>query len=84
MFQLSDIMFKRSVKPENAVKLPTLIIFSDASKESYGACCYVKWELNDVTYTSSLLLGKSTITPVEDYSVGTTASSYKEVITRNR
>ena len=63
MFQLSDIMFKRSAV--NAVKLPTLVIFSDASKEAYDACCYVRWELNDGTYTSALLLSKSKIAPVK-------------------
>ena len=65
MFQLSDIMFKRSVKLVNAVKLPTLVIFSDVSKEAYGTCCYVRWELNDGTYTSALLLSKSKIAPAK-------------------
>ena len=65
MFELSDIVFKRSVKPKNAAKMPILVIFSDASKEAYGACCYVRWELDDGTYVCSLLLSKSKIAPVK-------------------
>ena len=37
MFELSNLLFDRSVKPVNALKNPNLVIFSDASKEAYGA-----------------------------------------------
>ena len=65
MFELSNVLFHRSVKPVNAVKNPILIIFSDASKEAYGACCYIRWEISDGRYNSSLLLSKSKIAPAK-------------------
>ena len=64
MFVLSNLLFNRYVKPVNAIKNPNLIIFSDASKESYGACCYIRWEMSG-RYTSSLLLSKSKIAPAK-------------------
>ena len=64
MFELPQLSFKRSVKPVNATKNPVLVIFSDASKEAYGACCYIRWELSDGTYKSTLL-SKSKIAPVK-------------------
>ena len=65
MFDLPLLSFKRSVKPVDAVKEPTLIIFSDASKEAYGACCYIRWELADGAFSSNILLAKSKIAPVK-------------------
>ena len=65
MFELPQLSFNRSVKPVNAIKNPVLVIFSDASKKAYGACCYIRWELSDGTYKSTLLLSKSKIAPVK-------------------
>ena len=65
MFDIGNIRFNRSVKPVNVVNNPTLVIFSDASKEAYGACCYIRWGLSDGTYTPFLLLSKSTIAPAK-------------------
>ena len=45
MYKLINLSFKRYVKPIDAVKNPTLIIFSDAGKESYEAVCYVGYDL---------------------------------------
>ena len=53
------------MKPENSINNPVLVIFSDASRESYGACCYVRWELSDGTYKSKLLISKSKLAPVK-------------------
>ena len=38
LFKLQDVVFCRCVKPQNAIGLPTLIIFSDASGQAFGAC----------------------------------------------
>ena len=65
MFDLRTLYFKRSTKPINAVKSPILVIFSDASKEAYGAVCYIRWELSDGTYKATLLVSKSKIAPVK-------------------
>ena len=69
MFELPLLSFKRSVKPATAVKNPVLIIFSHAFKEAYGACCYIRWELSDGTYSSNLLLAKSKIAPIKTLTI---------------
>ena len=69
MFELTQLSFKRSVKPENTAKNPVLVIFSDASKEAYGACCYIRWELSNGSYKSMLLLSKSKIAPVKTITI---------------
>ena len=65
MFDLPQLSFKRSVRSVNTVKNPVLVIFSDASKEVYGACCYIRCELSDGTYKSTILLSKIKIAPVK-------------------
>ena len=40
-----------------------LVIFSDASILAYGACAYVRWELNDGQFEANLLIAKNRIAP---------------------
>ena len=42
MTQVPDMVFDRCVRPDEAVGDPSLITFSDASKEVFGACCYLR------------------------------------------
>ena len=65
MFQLPELLFERCVKPNDSIGDPILIIFSDASREAYGACCYVRWELDNGTFQSKLLISISKIAPVK-------------------
>ena len=41
MGDLNHVTFERSLTPVDAIALPILCIFSDASKEAFGACAYV-------------------------------------------
>ena len=45
MFKLEDISLKRCMKPQSAIGNPTLVTFSDASNDVFGACSYFHWEL---------------------------------------
>ena len=69
MYQLPHLSFKRCVKPVNAIKNPILIIFSDASFDAYGACCYVRWELSNGGFESCLLVAKSKIAPTKSLTI---------------
>ena len=40
-----------------------MILFSDGSKESYGAVAYVRWERNDGAFESCLLASKNRVAP---------------------
>tara|TARA_B110001454_G_scaffold196478_1_gene199376 strand:- start:542 stop:6220 length:5679 start_codon:yes stop_codon:yes gene_type:complete len=65
MFDCESIEFNRSTKPENAIGLPVLVIFSDASKEAFGACAYVRWETSNGDFKASLLFAKSKLAPMK-------------------
>ena len=42
MFQIRKIKFMRSIRPNDAIGNPILVLFSDASTEAFGACAYVR------------------------------------------
>ena len=46
MRYLCEIKFERCLTPSGAIGSPTLCVFSDASDEAFGACAYVRSELN--------------------------------------
>ena len=69
MFQIEKIKFARSVKPENAVGNPVLVLFSDASTEAFGACAYVRWETEDGQFMCTLLAAKSKLAPAKRLSI---------------
>lgn len=69
MFQIEKIKFARSVKPENAVGNPVLVLFSDASTEAFGACAYVRWETEDGQFMCTLLAAKSKLAPAKRISI---------------
>ena len=62
------LSFNRSLKPATAEGLPVLVVFSDASKDAYGACAYVRWKV-DGSFTSNLILSKNRLTPVKQMSI---------------
>lgn len=63
MFDLEDISFDRCIKPDNPVGKPVLVTFCDASNEAFGACSYIRWELEDGTYMAYLVASKSRVSP---------------------
>ena len=46
-----------------------LIMFSDASEDAYGACAYVRWRLEDESFSSSLLCAKGRVAPIKRVTV---------------
>ena len=63
--EIQNLRFKRSTKPENAVdSTPILVVFSDGSKQAYGAVAYARWRTKD-GYTSRLIAAKSRIAPLK-------------------
>ena len=65
LFKMEKIMFARSTRPVNAVGKPVLIIFSDASEDAFGACAYVRWEISNGSFESTLLVAKSRLAPMK-------------------
>ena len=69
MFELNSIRFLRCIKPINVMGDPILIIFSDASSMAYGACAYIRYEVQDGSFISSLLVAKCKIAPIEPLTI---------------
>ena len=65
LFELERIVVQRCIKPAMSVGEPELVLFSDASKEAYGADAYVRWLLTDGTFTARLIASKNRIAPVK-------------------
>ena len=47
MIALNNVKFKRCLTSPNVCRDPSLIVFSDASRQAFGACAYVQWKLKD-------------------------------------
>ena len=62
---LDNVSFDRSIKPEKAVNDPVLVIFSDGSGEAHGAAAYARWQLEDQSYSSFLIMAKNQIAPIK-------------------
>ena len=70
MFEVEKIYFKRCIKPEHTTsRNPILLIFCDSSEAAFGACAYVRWELNDGSFKTQLLLAKSQVAPINTITI---------------
>ena len=49
---MNQIRFTRCLKPMDAIGDPILIVFSDASKDAYAACAYVRWQRKNNQFES--------------------------------
>ena len=62
LMYVRSLTFSRSLKPANA-NSPLLVIFSDGSKDAYGAVAYVRWK-TPKGFEARLIAGKSRIAPL--------------------
>ncbi|XP_068220711.1 uncharacterized protein [Palaemon carinicauda] len=58
LYGLESLTFRRPLKPSNAFGKPNLVIFSDGSTQAYGACAYVRWQISDNKFESTLIMVK--------------------------
>ena len=64
MLSIPKISFNRCLEPPYFVGKPSLILFSDGSMNFFGACAYIRWQINDGSFCCKLLIAKSRITPI--------------------
>lgn len=69
MYCLTKLEFSRCVKPHNAAGDPMLVMFSDASRDAYGTCAYVRWKLVDNRVSCGLLAAKNRIAPTRQLTI---------------
>ena len=62
---LEKVTFRRCLKPSTAYGDPDLVVFSDGSKEAFGAAAYVLWETNEGVNESNLITSKNRVAPAK-------------------
>ena len=62
--RLQQIEFHRCTKPDNAIGEPNLVLFSNASKDAYGAVAFAIWQIEDNKYESRIILSQNRIAPI--------------------
>ena len=69
MGDLNHVTFERSLTPVDAIALPILCIFSDASNEAFGACAYVRWLTESNEYVTRFIAAKSRVAPLKPLTI---------------
>ena len=69
MFLLETMKFPRCFKTITAKGDPMLVMFSDASNTAFGACAYIRYELLDGSYYSSLVAAKCKMAPLKSMTI---------------
>ena len=69
LYELQSLTFSRCLCPSGVVGKPVLVMFSDGSKNAYGTCAYIRWELECGKYECRLLIAKNRIAPKRQLSV---------------
>ena len=69
MYRIEDLIFERCVSPIIYVGKPTLVLFSDGSKNLYGTCAYIRWKLQNGSFDSRLLMSKNRLSPIKQITI---------------
>ena len=67
--QLLKYEFKRKLKPDNAVGMPEIHGFCDAGEKAYGSAMFLRWKLDDGSYTCVQLLVKAFVLSLKKKSI---------------
>ena len=69
MNELNNVTFPRCLLSANAVELPLLCVFSDASQDAFGACAYIRQKNPDDTYDVRFVAAKSRVAPLKQLTI---------------
>ena len=61
--QLLKYEFNRKLKPDNAVGLPEIHGFCNAGEKACGSAMFLRWKLDDGSYTCLQLMVKAFVSP---------------------
>lgn len=67
--ELSDIKVPRCLKTSASVREESLHVFTDASKDAFGAAAYARYVYIDDSVSSTLIAAKSKVTPLRSVSL---------------
>lgn len=69
MGDLNHVTFERFLTPVDAIGLPTLCFFSDASNEAFGTCAYIRWQTESNEYHTRSIAAKSRVAPLKPLTI---------------
>ena len=69
MGDLNHVTLERSLTPVDAIGVPTLCIFSDASNEAIGICAYIRWKTENNEYHTRFIAAKSRVAPLKPLTI---------------
>ena len=70
LYDMQKVKFGRALQPVHIEgEDPVLVIFSDASENAYGSCCYARWKMSNGSYRSNLITSKSKIAPIKKLNI---------------
>ena len=67
--KLNEVTFPRSLTPTEVIGAAILCIFSDASRDAFGTCTYVRWEVSEEKFDVRFLAAKSRVAPLKELSI---------------
>ena len=67
--ELNGVTFPRCLTPVDAVGFAMLCVFSDASKQAFGACAYVRWLTSNGRYEARFVALKSRVAPLKELTI---------------
>ena len=57
------------LEPLNANRDPWLVVFCDASRLAFGACAYMRWQLEDGAFGVRFVAAKSRVAPLKELTI---------------
>ena len=67
--QLLKYEFKKKLKPDNTVGMPEIHGFCDAGEKAYGSAMFLRWKLDDGSYTCLQLMVKAFVSLLKKKSI---------------
>ena len=66
---LNAVEFPRCLTPLSAIGTPVLCVFADASRKAFGACAYVRWQIENGKFESRFIAAKSRVAPLKELTI---------------
>lgn len=67
--QLEKQELPRCLTPTAATGCPILCIFADASRDAFGACAYLRWQVEEGRYEVRFVAAKSRVAPLKELTI---------------
>ena len=66
---LNTVEFPRCLTPLSAIGAPMLCVFTDASRTAFGACAYIRWQIDNGKFESKFIAAKSRVAPLKELTI---------------